>query len=124
MKRTPLKRKTPMKRSQKPLKRTPLKRQSQSKSAKEKRKSYATAKKEYMHGRAGKKHHCERCEGLIGIDRLDLHHKAGRAGSSENEEGVMERNLINKATFMAVCRSCHDWIHRHPKESRENNWLI
>ncbi len=124
MKRTPLKRKTPMKRSQKPMKRTPLKRQSQSKNAKEKRKGYATAKKEYMHDRGSKKHHCERCEGLYGIEYLDLHHKSGRAGSSVNEEGIMERNLTNKATFMAVCRCCHDWIHRNPKESREAGWLI
>ena len=124
MKRTPLKRKTPMKRSQKPLKRTPLKKQSQSKSAKEKRKSYASAKKEYMHDRGSEKHHCERCEGLFGITNLDLHHKAGRSGSSENEHGTMERNLINKATFMAVCRDCHDWIHRNPKESRKMGWLI
>lgn len=124
MKRTPLKRKTPMKRGQKPMKRTPLKRQSSSKSAKQNRTSYSSAKKEYMHGREGKKNHCERCEGLIGMDCLDLHHKAGRSGSSENEHGEMERNLYNKATFMAVCRVCHDWIHRHPKESREAGWLI
>ncbi len=123
MKRTPLRRKTPMKRSQKPMKRTPLKRQSSSKSAKEKRKSYASAKKEYMEGRKNK-HHCERCEGLIGIERLDLHHKAGRSGSSENELGEMERNLTNKATFMAVCRNCHDYIHKFPKEAREKGWLI
>ena len=84
MKRTPLKRKTPMKRSQKPMKRTPLKKQSQSKSAKEKRKSYAVAKKEYMEDRGDKKHHCERCRGLFGITNLDLHHMAGRSGSSEN----------------------------------------
>jgi hypothetical protein len=106
------------------MKRTPLKRQSNSKSSRERRTSYAKAKKEYMHGREGKKNHCERCEGLIGIDCLDLHHKAGRSGSSENENGEMERNLTNKKNFMAVCRKCHDWIHRNPKISRENNWLI
>ncbi len=105
------------------MKRTPLKRQSQSKSAKEKRATYSKAKKEYMEGRKNP-NHCERCEGLFGIKFLDLHHKAGRAGSSPNHEGEMERNLTNKATFMAICRDCHNWIHENPKESRKMGWLI
>jgi hypothetical protein len=25
---------------------------------------------------------------------------------------------------MAVCRDCHDYIHKWPKESREKGWLI
>lgn len=126
MKRTPLKRKTPMKRSQKPLKRTPLKKQSQSKSSKEKRASYSKAKKEYMEFDRlnGFKHCCEKCKKNVGIENLDLHHKAGRTGSSINQYGEMERNLTNKATFMAVCRTCHNWIHENPKESREMGWLI
>lgn len=126
MKRKPLKRKTPMKRSQKPMKRTPLKRQSSSKSAKEKRASYSKAKKEYMEFDRlnGVKHCCEACGKHFGIENLDLHHKAGRKGSSLNEDGIMERNLTNKATFMAVCRTCHDWIHKNPIESREKGWLI
>ena len=112
-----------MKRSQKPMKRTPLKQQSQSKSAKEKRKTYSKAKKEYLHSRASKKHHCERCEGSIGVEYLDLHHKSSRKGSSLNDKGEMERNLTNKATFMAVCRQCHNWIHANPKQAREKGWL-
>jgi predicted nucleic acid-binding Zn ribbon protein len=43
----------------------------------------------------------------------DLHHKAGRIGD----------NLINEENFMSVCRRCHNWIHEHPKESRELNYL-
>lgn len=124
MKRSPLKRKTPLKRGTSQLKRTPLNRVSKSKSSTDKRKKYEKAKKEYMHDRASKKHHCERCEGLFGIENLDLHHKAGRTGSSMNDEGVIELNYTNKRTFSAVCRTCHDWIHRNPKQAREENWLI
>lgn len=43
----------------------------------------------------------------------DLHHKAGRLGN----------NLIDEANFMGVCRPCHNWIHEHPKEAREKNYL-
>lgn len=55
---------------------------------------------------------------------LDLHHKAGRSGSSLNAEGVMERNLVNSNTFMALCRPCHDQVHKFPKMARENGYLI
>ena len=53
---------------------------------------------------------CERC-GIWGAS--DLHHKAGRAG----------KRLYDETNFMAVCRNCHDYIHRHPKESIEKGWL-
>jgi len=38
----------------------------------------------------------------------DIHHKAGRG---ENH------NVIS--TWLAVCRSCHQWIELHPEESKE-----
>ena len=114
MKRTPLKRKTPLKRGTSQLKRTPLNRVSKSKSSVERRSKYAKAKKEYMHDRGSAKHHCERCESLIGIKKLDLHHKAGRAGDL----------MHDKDFFAALCRTCHDEVHKYPKESREAGWLI
>lgn len=43
----------------------------------------------------------------------DLHHKSGRIGS----------NLTDQATFMAVCRKCHNWIHEHPAQAREKQYL-
>ena len=53
---------------------------------------------------------CEKC----GKKRkLDIHHKAGRG-----------RFYLDVSTFMAVCRECHDYIHKWPKESREKGWLI
>ena len=45
--------------------------------------------------------------------KLDIHHKAGRG-----------RFYLDVSTFMAVCRECHDYIHKWPKESREKGWLI
>lgn len=38
----------------------------------------------------------------------DVHHKAGRLGG----------NFLNESTWLPVCRTCHDWIHAHPKEAR------
>jgi ribosomal protein L32 len=53
---------------------------------------------------------CEKC----GRKRkLDIHHKAGRG-----------RFYLDVDTWMAVCRECHDYIHKWPKESREKGWLI
>ena len=98
MKRTPLKRKTPLKRG------GPLRPFSPTKL--ERRKLYNKNKAEYLRGKC-----CERC-GYAG--NLDLHHKAGRAGT----------NYTNPDTFMAVCRPCHDWIHQHPRESRVAGWLV
>jgi len=43
----------------------------------------------------------------------DLHHKAGRG-----------EHLSNRGSFMSVCRKHHNWIHEHPKESRELGYLI
>ena len=43
----------------------------------------------------------------------DLHHENGR--------GI---NLYNVDYFMAVCRSHHNYIHEHPKDSREKGYLI
>ena len=53
---------------------------------------------------------CERCNKKR---RLDVHHKAGRG-----------RFYLAVDTWMAVCRECHDYIHKWPKESREKGWLI
>lgn len=53
---------------------------------------------------------CEKCGKAR---RLDVHHKAGRG-----------RFYLDVDTWMAVCRECHDYIHKWPIESRENGWLI
>lgn len=47
------------------------------------------------------------------IKSCDVHHIAGRRGG----------NLLNEDTWLPVCRPCHDFIHSHPKESKEMGWL-
>jgi len=108
---TPLRRKTPLKRTGR------LRPYSQSPKKVAKRKLYEKNRKEYL----AEHLNCEIC-GHSG--RRDLHHKAGRTGKSLNEDGEMEFNLTNKLTFMAVCRICHEYLHRNPKESRERGWLV
>lgn len=82
-------------------------------------KIYEDRKKIYLAQSSG----CEIC-GCNPSTNLDLHHKAGRYGKSPNEEGEEEHNLINPKTFMALCRMCHDEVHRSPSASREKGWLI
>jgi len=43
----------------------------------------------------------------------DIHHKAGR--------GML---TLDSTTFLAVCRSCHQWIETHPKESKDLGFSI
>ena len=112
MKRTPLKRKTPLKRGNSQLKRTPLKKISKSKSATDRRSKYAKSKKEYMSNRKFPDS-CERCGDTVGIKNLDLHHKAGRSGDFMHDQDF----------FAALCRTCHNQVHEYPKESREAGWL-
>lgn len=38
----------------------------------------------------------------------DVHHVKGRLGG----------NLNNPDTWLAVCRTCHNWIHNHPRDAR------
>lgn len=44
--------------------------------------------------------------------KLDIHHTQGRGP-----------NLLNEATWLPVCRQCHDWIHRNPSIAREKGFL-
>ena len=44
----------------------------------------------------------------------DVHHKQGRIG----------KLLTDETKFLAVCRSCHDWIEMHPIEAKELGFSI
>ncbi len=46
------------------------------------------------------------------IEATEIHHKAGRSGQA----------LIDEENFLAVCRSCHDYIEGHPKEAKERGF--
>lgn len=98
-------RRTPLKRSQKPLKRTSLRKVS-NRHAKELR-FYRIVRDGYM----AQHPNCEMpgCE----AEANDLHHKAGRGP-----------NLSNTKTFMAVCRPHHEWIHSHALAARTLGVLV
>ena len=53
------------------------------------------------------------CEACFAAKSVDVHHREGRRG-----------NYLKVATWMAVCRKCHDAIHRNPIESREKGYLV
>lgn len=116
MKRSPLKRNSPIKaksgqlsslkktngslRVLKPMRRVSTKR------AKE-NKTYTKVRKEYMlvHPQ------CEVCNGTAATD---IHHRRGRWKS----------RLTDTAFFLAVCRGCHDRIHYNPTWAYETGLML
>lgn len=52
---------------------------------------------------------CELCNNSPVV----CHHKKGRS-----------KYFTDASYFMAVCTNCHDKIHRNPKESFKNGWMI
>ena len=44
----------------------------------------------------------------------DVHHRAGRYG------GLLNDTLW----WMALCRTCHDWVHDHSREARKLGYLV
>lgn len=95
---------TPLKRSTKPLKRTLL--APVSKKRKKILTDYTALRKEYL----SIMQQCERC----GVRKSrDIHHTEGRGSNTNRIE-----------TWRAVCRPCHDWIHANPSQAREEGWLV
>jgi hypothetical protein len=103
MKRTPLKRKTPMKRGGFGLKRTKLKQVSKRQASRNS--LYSRQRREYLDVHP-------KCQVCGERAATDIHHTAGR-GKSTNDA----------STFLAVCRECHNRIHQHPAWARENGYL-
>jgi 5-methylcytosine-specific restriction endonuclease McrA len=50
--------------------------------------------------------------GTCGHWSVELHHMVGRVGEM----------LLNEEHIMAICSSCHRWIHDNPKEAKEKGW--
>ena len=105
-----------MKRS-KPLKRTPLRRVS-AKRRKE-LKEYAEAKRKYLSDLAseqclpeGDAPYCECCGER---EATDIHHKLARGKGGA---------FLDPENFLALCRSCHSWVHANPSEARKQDLLI
>ena len=66
---------------------------------------------------------CERCLFLVDCDEIgindmrysvDIHHKQGRVGD----------NMVDESKLVALCRMCHGEIHLNPARSRAEGWLI
>jgi len=55
-----------------------------------------------------RKPHCEAHLPDCAISACDVHHKAGRIGAL----------LLDDTQFLAVCRTCHNYIETHPKEAK------
>ena len=93
----------PLKKGKPRLKRSPIKKVS-GKQAK-KNKAYSVMRKTFM------EHHplCKRC----GAPATDLHHVFHRTGKA----------MLDTSTWMSLCRSCHDWVHTHPKEAISRGYL-
>lgn len=47
------------------------------------------------------------------IHSTDIHHKAGRS-----------KHYLNQVTWLAVCRSCHQWIEMNPAKAKELGFSI
>lgn len=99
MKRSPLKRRTPLK-SKGRLRNASTKRQREYKEYTQVRNTYLT-----LHPI------CERCKKS---KATDIHHKAGRVG----------KWLCRHEFFAATCRPCHDEIHANPTAARQQGWII
>jgi hypothetical protein len=98
MKRSPLKRKTPLKRGGR-LRPVSKKRAKQNK-------IYSETRKLYLE----KYPFCDCC----GKKATQIHHKRGR----------FQDRLNDTEHFMAICHSCHEWIHRNPMEAYAKGYLL
>lgn len=89
------------------IRRTPLRRVSK-KHAKELR-IYAKLRLDFLESHpmceVGRKDICNRFS-------CDVHHVHGRG-----------KHLNDKGTWLAVCRPCHDFIHRNPGQARQLGFL-
>lgn len=85
------------------LKRTPLRKVSSARAIANR--VYSDKRKTFMTSNP-------RCQALLPMCEeraTDVHHTAGRTGT----------NFLDVDTWLSVCRSCHDEIHRRPKMARE-----
>lgn len=109
-----LTRKTPLRRFSKPMKRTPLRRVSKKRRAQ--MGEYSVKRKAFLY-RPENRYCRVWLAGVISgnsVRATEVHHVDGREGSLLN----------NEATWLAVSRAGHTWIHEHPNEARKRGWLV
>jgi hypothetical protein len=66
----------------------------------ERKHNYSKIRREYIEKHPTCEAHLRKCTHVA----TDVHHKKGRG-----------KYIVDTTKFLAVCRSCHDWIHSHPK---------
>lgn len=71
--------------------------------------AYSTLRKAYLKDHGMCEAHLNGCSTYA----TDIHHKAGRGAY-----------LLDSTTYLAVCRSCHQWIELHPIEAKEMNFSV
>lgn len=93
------------------MKRSPLKRRTRLSPVSKKRskqlKVYSSLRKAYI-----KEH--PRCENCNAAFSSDIHHKKGRLGETLNDTEF----------WIAVCRACHNHIHRYPQLARDKGLIL
>ena len=88
------------------LKRTPLRRVSVKQSAR--LRVYYKLRRDYLEEHPI----CEAKTHVCTGEACDVHHVFGRG-----------KYLNAVSTYLAVCRSCHTWLHAHPSLARTKNLL-
>lgn len=117
MKRSLLKRKTPLKRSAKPMRRA-------STALAARRRQYSKQRKVFLNrpenqwcpvAAAGLTGHVWLSSGRprLEIQTTDVHHRKGRDG----------KLLLDERYWLAVSRAGHEFIHANPNEARKHGWL-
>ena len=112
MKRTPLRRLTPLKRGGWLLRRTPLRARSRKREQEQRTRNEMVrdelARRELCEAGAVITHagHNARCHGVA----VELHEPLTRARGG---------SILDPANTVAICRSCHDWIHVTPASATE-----
>lgn len=105
MKRTPLKRKTPL-RAKRGFVRVPLSRNGH-------RSAGWTRSRRWCFDRAGDRCEVRRAEGCTGRAEHAHHIRLRSQGGSDDP-----------ANLLAVCHACHEWVHKNRDEARKHGWII
>lgn len=110
MKRSPIERRTPLKRGAPPERRTRLRPVSK------KREKVNRARRELVAGLLAQRPRCEARDLIFVVDdkhrcnlwSCDIHEVVTRARGG---------SILDPDNCRAICRACHDWIHDHPKQA-------
>ena len=110
MKRSPIARRTPLKRGTKQLKRSPIRRRS-----KKTQKLYTDKRIPFVERLLSERPNCEAGTSVCTGRSVDIHEPKQRSALG---------SILDEENTMSVCRLCHGWIHEHPRISGERSWLI